>query len=94
MANRSETVTDAAAVALTSSDGGDFSRPTRTTFTVVGAGTIFVGTTDAVTKETGLPISEGIYGSDEGMRDGEELWAIADTGDTCDVRILTLGAKG
>lgn len=94
MANRAESVGDATAVVLVSSDGGDYSRPTRTTFTVVGAGTIYVGTTSAVTKTNGLPISAGIYGSDEGLRDGEELYAIAGTGETVDVRILTLGAKG
>jgi hypothetical protein len=47
-----------------------------------------------VTKDNGLPIAEGNYGGDHELRDGEELWAIAGTGETCDVRILTQGAKG
>lgn len=77
---------------LVRSTGGDYSRKTRTTFTVVGEGTIWVDNKSDVSSDTGVPFTEGVYGSDEMMWANETLYAVASDGESVDVRILLQGA--
>lgn len=79
---------------LAHSNNGDYSRKTRVLFAIVGAGTIWVDNKADVTSDTGIPFSEGVYGSDEGLWSNETLYAVASDGEEVDVRIMIQGAGG
>ncbi len=87
------TIDDSGPQVLATSEGGDVGRATRVAFTVVGAGTIWVDKDDSVSEETGMPFTEGVYGSDEFLRAGETLYAVASSGEEVDVRVLKQGAR-
>lgn len=55
-----------------------------------GPNTIYVGVNDEVTTTTGAPVPSGSWGPGFDL-DDEGVWAICDTGETADVRVLETG---
>lgn len=77
------TVTDVAAQLIAADDVNR-----RVWVTIVSNETVWIGGPD-VTKDTGFPLVKHSAPLEGGLPQGVALWAVADTGKSVDVRVIT-----